>query len=213
MATWEQWYDEVVPDVPGAGLPLIKNAIKNAAIEFCQRTRVYRIEHPAISAVEDDGEYDWAPGAGLKVVRAEIVWYEGKQLDPVTPADLQALYPQWTEETGPPVYFVQEMPETLVLVPKPNADAADAITARVSVKPSRAATSISDQLYELYLEQIAAGAKARLFAMQSKPWSNPQGAQRESGLFEDAIAQANLDAFRGHSRARNNSNRGARRFL
>lgn len=200
--TWEKFYDEVLPDVPGCSQALAKNAIKNAAIEFCERSFVYVIDHPAVSGVADTGEYTYAPGANLKVVRPERVWYDKVPLTPLTRDDLEDLYAYWPDETGTPLYFVQEKIEKLILVPKPSANLADAIRAKVSVKPARAATDIDDALWEKYLESIASGAKSRLFAMKRKPWSDPTLSAYHRQLFDQAIAAARLATARGRGRAR-----------
>lgn len=213
MADWSAWFDEVLPDVPGCPQDVATNAIRNAAIELCERSRVYLVDHPPISAVANQAAYAWAPGAGLKVVRAESVWFDGVPLAPITSDDLAARYPKWSVEAGTPRGYLQEGLDTLTLVPKPSADMADAITAKVVVAPSRAATGILDALWERYLEAIASGAKARLMSIPEKPYSNPKEAERHAAAFDDAIARARLAAFRGHGRARNNSNLGRRRFF
>lgn len=213
MANWEAWYDEVLPDVPGCPQNVAKNAIRNAAIEFCERTYVYVVDHPAIDVVADVGAYAWSPAADLKVVRPDSVWFQGSPLDPVTRSDLSDMYTDWTAAKGTPRYFVQERVDQLILVPKPVATVTGAVTAKVSVAPSRASTSIPDFLWERYLEDIAAGAKGRLMAMAGKPYTNPQMAAVQAQAFDDAVGAVNLKAFRGHGRARINSRLGRRRFL
>lgn len=211
--TWAKWFDEVLPDVPGCPQNVAQNAIKNAAIEFCDRSFVYIIDHPAISAAEDTGEYSWSPGSGLKVVRPEHVWYDGKLLIPKTRDEVAAANPYWPTWEGTPLYFLQEKLEKLIVVPRPTAALADAIVAKVAVRPSRDAASIDDAIWEKYLEEIASGAKARLFAMKHKPWSDGQLATFHKQAFDDAISRARLVAFHSHVRSRNNQNRNYRRFM
>ncbi len=200
--TWAKWYDEVLPEVPNCPQAVAGNAIRNAAIEFCERSFVYQLTHAAIAAVQDQGEYTFSPGAGLKVVRPEIVWYDKVPLTAKTRDDLDRLYAYWPDETGTPIYYVMEALEKLILVPKPAAALADAIRVKVAVRPTRAATDIDDAIHEKYLEQIASGAKARLFAMKKKPWTDNQLAVYHKQQFDDAIAKARLAAARGHTRAR-----------
>lgn len=211
---WADFLDEVLPEMKGTPpQALVTNAIKNAAVEFCERSFVYRVDHPTVTSVDSTGEYDWAPGAGLKVVRAEAVWYEKKELTPKTVDELRAMHVYWPDWEGVPLYFVQERVEELILVPKPTDGVADAIRAKVSVKPARAATGIDDAIWEKYLEPIASGAKGRLFAMKDKPWTDGTLAAYHKGLFESAIDAARLAAFKGHVRSRNNQSLNRRRFL
>jgi hypothetical protein len=72
----------------------------------------------------------------------------------------------------------------------------------MAIKPTRASTGISTDLYEKYLEEIAYGAKARLFAMKAKPWSDAKLAAFNLGMFDQAIGRAKVQAAKGHTRAR-----------
>lgn len=211
--TWAKWFDEVLPDLPGCPANVAENAIKNAAIDFCERSFVYIIDHDPIDAVQDQGEYDWSPGAGLKVVRAETVWYDGKPIAAKTRDEIAGMNAYWPDWEGTPLYYMQEKLEKLIVVPRPTEALTDAIKAKVAVKPSRSATSIDDAIWEKYLKPIASGAKADLFAMKRKPWTDAQLAVFHKGLFDEAIDKARLAAFHGHVRSRNNQNRNSRRFM
>jgi len=199
---WEDFLDDTLPDLPGCPQPLAVNAIKQAAIEFCDNSFVFQINHPAIDAVATIGEYAWAPRADLKVVRPERVWYDKKPLTPLARRDLDALYAYWPGQEGTPTYFVQEKIEKLILVPKPSAALVGGILAKVSARPARSATAVDDELWEKYLEVIASGAKAKLFAMKKKPWTDSALANYHRQLFEDGIARAKIAATRGHGRAK-----------
>jgi len=201
-SVWSVFLPQILVEVPGVSNPLGEQAVRDAVIEFCDRSYVYHVDHPAIDALSAQGEYAWNPGTGLKVVRPEVVWYEKKQLTPVTRDELAELYQYWPDETGTPIYFVQEKLEKLILVPKPEAASTGAIIAKVSVKPSRAAADVDDAIYEKYLEDIAHGAKWRLFAMVKKPWADPNLASAHKQMFDDAIGRAKVAAFKGHVRSR-----------
>lgn len=210
---WSDWFDEVLPDVPGCPQNVASNAIKNAAIEFCERGLAYIVDHPAVDGVADQSTYDWNPGAGLRIVRPETVWYDKKELTPKTRDELAAMYAYWPDEVGTPVYFVQDGLEQFILVPKPEADLVGAVRAKVTVRPDRTATTIDDAIWENYLEQIAYGAKAKLLKMQRKPWTNYPLGNEYLAKFNDAIDAVRLDSFKGFTRARNNRTRGYRRFM
>jgi hypothetical protein len=200
--TWEKWFDEVLPDVPGCSQAVAKNAIRNAAIEFFQRSWTWRADHDPINAVADQAAYDYAPPVGAKVAMPLKVWYEQKPLTPITFAELEALYQHWPSQVGTPLYFIQEDLEKLTLVPYPSASVTAAITLKVALKPSRVSASIDDVYWEKYLEEIATGAKAKLFAMRKKPWTDTDMAVGLMALFGDQIAKAKLAADRGRVKAR-----------
>jgi hypothetical protein len=199
---WEKWYDEVMPDVSGVGLDVAKNAIRNAAIEFCDKSWAWRVDHNPIDAVLNTGSYAYAPPANTKVAMPLRVWFNGQELEALSTHEINRLYPKWDTVTGTrPFYFVQEQLESLLVVPAPNAALVGAITLKVAIKPTRASASIDDQIWEKYLEQIACGAKAKLRMMKRKPWSDPAQGQAELAQFAQYIAEAKLAADRGFVRS------------
>ena len=76
-----------------------------------------------------------------------------------------------------------------------------AITMRVALKPTRAATTINDVLLEDYFEIISAGAKYRLLLSQGKPYTSPQLAAVERDFYISGINKAKQRATRGHLRS------------
>lgn len=198
---WTDWYDEVLPDVPGCSQKVAKNAIRNAAIEFCERTLAWKVDLDPLNAVANQAAYPFEPPANTRVVRLLNVWYNGKRLTPKTPADLDDLYANWPSAIGTPLYYTQLSPDEVILVPMPNAALANGIAQKVALKPTRASTGLEEYLYEKYLEEIAAGAKARLMLMQKKPWSNTAMGAANQALFEDAIASARYRAAKGYGAA------------
>jgi hypothetical protein len=200
---WTSWYDEVMPELPGAPpAALVKNAIRNAAIEFCDRTWVYRVPHDPISSAGNVAEYDIETPTKTKPVKLHRVWYDKKEIFPKTADELAALYSHWPSASGTPLYFTQRRFDAVILVPIPTASISSAITAEIAIKPSRAATGISSDIYEKYLEEIAYGAKARLFAMKAKPWSDAKLAAFNLGMFEQAVGRTKVQAVKGHTRAK-----------
>jgi hypothetical protein len=201
--TWEKWFDEVLTDIAGCGSDVAKNAIRNAAIEFCDRSTVWRVDHDPIDALLNTGSYIWAPPANTKVALPIAVWFNGQPLDPMPAHELDRLYTYWPSEVGTaPRYFVQQQLETLIVVPAPNAALAQAIKAKVALKPTRASASIDDQIWEKYLEHIACGARGKLRMMRKKPWSDLELGAAELAKFSQYIGEAKLAADRGFVRSR-----------
>lgn len=214
MATaWSALTPRILIETPRCSIPLAEQSVLDAAIDFCDRSFIYQIDHAAIDGVANTGEYAWAPGTNLKVVRPEVVWYDKKPLTPKTRDELATLYAYWPDQVGTPLYFVQEKLEKLILVPKPAANLTGGILAKVSVRPSRNATDIDDAIYDRYMDAIVNGAKARLFWMEGQAWSNAEKAAACQGLFEAAADRARLAMFKGMGRARNNQTRGYKRFM
>jgi hypothetical protein len=135
----------------------------------------------------------------VKVIRA---WHDDVEIFPQTTQELSLRYAQWTTEEGTPRWFTQRTPESLILVPKPTAASVAGLDIELAVKPARFATVIDRELYEKYLEEISYGAKFKLFAMKSKPWSDPALAAGWRAAFDEACGTARVTAAKGFTRAR-----------
>jgi len=197
-------FDYVLPDVPGCPQALATRAIRDACIEFCERTNVWTIDHPAINAVANQASYPFAPGvAGAVAHKAMRVWYNKQEIDPATPDQLNGEYAgDWRTKSGIPKLYTQYNARNLILVPYPTADLASGITLIVSLKPSRSSTDIDTTIFEEYVDKIAHGVKATLMLSPKKPYSNPELGAAEKGMFDNAIAEVADRVNRAFTRAR-----------
>lgn len=201
IKTYESWFDEVLPDVPGVTQAIAKNAIRNAAIEFCDRSKVWVVDHEPMPAVANQGVYPFEPPNGAVVAEVKTAWFNGQQLTPRTAAQLDKEFAKWPAKVGIPSRYLQESTEELILVPMPLANLANAIEAKVVLKPSRSSTGIERWIFEKYLEEIAHGAKGKLYSMQKKPWSDQNLAAFHLGQFDAGISKATLAAAKSHTTA------------
>ena len=205
MATvaYNSWYNEVMSEAPGCLAAVAENAIRNSAIEFCERSHYHIYNHPAINAVATTATYVFVPPANTLVVKVLQAFYNSKEIFPMTPDDLDSMYSttDWRDRTGTPRYFTQDDELNIRLVPYPNASLASALKLRVSLKPTRSSTTVEARIYEEYLEAIKAGSLFRLKSQTSKPYSDPVGAANYLALFNIGIDSARDRASRGFGRA------------
>jgi hypothetical protein len=197
--TWADFYNEVLPDLPGCTTALADNAIKNAAIEFLERSMAWRVETAPITLTAAVPTYTLNNPAGSIVVEIIDALVSGLQITPKSPDQLNVLYQNWRNETGDAAYYYRPTPSTIRVAPTPSVTTVGALVLSMALKPSRAATGIDSELFEQYMEVIAAGAKYRLMIMQKKPWSDPSRAGVQQVVFNNGIAAANL--AKGRSRA------------
>lgn len=187
-------YDQVLPDVPGVPQNVALNAIRNAVIEFCGRTKIWVIDHDPISIVANESTYQFEPPNGAVVSSIVAAWFGGVGIDPTTQAELNAEHTGWTTLTGTPTKYLQENSEEVILFRKPTSALTNGLTMKVALKPKRNSTGVEAWIIEEYQEEIAHGAKARLFSMQKKPWSDAALASYHMGAFDDAIGKAGVKA-------------------
>jgi hypothetical protein len=204
MADYTNWYDVVLPDFPGSNPASVLIAIRDAAIEFCARTSIWRIFHPPITSVVDQKTYPFAPGVtGAVVAKVIQARFNGQELTPATPDQLNAIYPSgWNSLTGTPLYYTQHDERNVRLVPTTAEAITDALDMYVSLKPTLTSTSVPDVLYEEHRERIAHGARTRMYRSPKKPYTDLEMAKAEYAMFEMAIGASLWTATAGHGRAK-----------
>lgn len=207
MKAFTLWYDDTMPELPGAEAALVANAIKRACIEFCERSQFHRQTLTAINVVSGTASYALtAPSAAYRICGVVEVQYDlttdQKELFPKTRDDLDAkLGLGWESLSGDVIYYLQDTINTVRLVRKPDEAITAGLVVRVAMAPDQAATEASDEIYNEFYDAIAAGAKYRLMLMPSKPWSNSQMAGFYRDRFESEIGAAQVRAARGYGRA------------
>jgi hypothetical protein len=200
MAAFSQFFDDVLPEVPGCPNALAEKHIKNACIDFITRTEILRktvsaLDHPGGASAMSLTSVDFV-SATEKVVSVLAVWVNDKPLTVYSVEQIQEEWPNWMERIGEPVYAVQEG-TALWLVPSPAAALTNVIRVRVSYSPNESSTSLPDAVFEAYREQIAFGAKGRLLAIPKKPWSDPSIAGEYLRSYSRTIDAVAIKAGRG----------------
>lgn len=204
MATFAQFYDDVLPEVPGCPTALAEKHIKNACIDFLRRTQILRktisnLDHPGGTTPLNLTSTDFVASTE-RVIAVLGVWVANKPLTVRSVEQMQEEWPDWMERTGEPMYAVQE-DTALWLVPSPAAAQTNTIKVRVSYAPNESATTIPDTAFEQYREHIAFGAKGRLLAIPKKPWTDPSIAAEYLRAYSRMIDTASIKSSRGGATA------------
>lgn len=205
--SYEAFFSNVMPEVPGCPEITAFNAIQNAAIEFCEKSCILQVDHDPVTVLEKIVDYDLEPPTDFLVVKVMRAWLEGNELTPVAPdvvddpAIYNRLFTSYQAQPGTPRSFIQKDPRSVSLWPLPDKKYANGLTMRVALKPTRAAETIDSLIYEDYYEAIAAGALARLLNSQGKPYSSRDGAAIADRQFRQAINLARQRATHGHNRS------------
>lgn len=167
--------DEFLPSIriyaPGVADPTAYFAIRQAAIEFCERTRFWRYDDEfTVSA--DDCEGLLAPQDAV-VHEIDQVWFDGQKLRKVTPDKLDDLLPGWRSGgealTGQPGYVTQTLPNTVSLVPH----GSGRVKLSLILKPAQDCEQVPDFLVDQQRETIAWGALARILLIPNQSFTNP----------------------------------------
>ena len=191
MIAWDKFYDYIMPSVQGCPVSMVKNALRNACIEFCEKTLIWK-QDSILNDVEAGYDmYVFAPPKDAKVVMPYRVTFNGVEVQPTDLQSLESFMPNWKdlkEET--PKYYFLAFDDIVRLVGTPIKSFSNALSADVALKPSREAEKCPEFIFNDWAETIAAGALSRLHAMAGKIWANPELVNYYSKIFREGISRA-----------------------
>lgn len=200
---YDDFLSEVMPFVHGCSDLVAAHAVRNAVIEFCEKTDwwVYEIDPiPGMVNVQDY-DLDDLPD-NTSVVRLLNAWFDGARLINLSMDELRGRYGlSWRQlDPGFPRFVTQVMPDQVTLVPIPGPGLTGAITAFVSLRPTRASTTCDGSILERWAEVVGQGALSRLYATVAQPFSNPGAAAVARSKFNAGVAEARRERLRGLGR-------------
>lgn len=202
MKNWSEFYPDVLPELPGAPLPVVDHWLRNVAIEFCERSKVLVADLAAIDAVANQMSYSLPMPSDTELVDVVSAWFMGNEITPKAPDYLVRRYGDWMEEKGTPEHYTHQDTGAILLVPAPSNDAAGALKIKATIRPSLTSVGVDDWLYGKYRMALAAGCKARMMAMKGTAWADGDLFALNLGIFETAIANARSAVASGFTRAR-----------
>ncbi|HTN66413.1 MAG TPA: hypothetical protein VL051_09555 [Burkholderiaceae bacterium] len=193
--------DAFLPDImqyaPGCAIPSAYFGIRKAAIEFCERTRLWRYEDDFDVSL-DGCDAILAP-AGAVVHEIESATFDGQPLTQQTTAWLDQRERGWREGllTGAPRYLTQIMPDTLRLVPVQ----AGHLRLYLWLKPADDADQLPDFMADQHRETIARGALGRILLMPNQSFTNAELGSAFFASFQQKLDSLSTKGSSGQQRA------------
>lgn len=173
---------------------VVDNSLVRAARKFCKRSKAIREDLAPVDSEVDTALYTLVPPTDAEVIDIEEVLYEGRKLTAKSHKDLSKMDPEYRTRPGTPNFYVFEGSNQIRIVGVPTAAVVGAIEAKAIVQPLPSATTVHDDLYDMYSESIAEGALAILFNMVSQPWYNPGMAAQSKAVSENDADEARVRA-------------------
>jgi hypothetical protein len=204
--SYEAFLPDVVPFVRDVPEVVALQAIRNACIQFCEETMYLQTDLDPQNLQADVSEYDLDPDSqGYRVVNIVEAWNGDQFLIPKSVEDLTRIYrvTNWQTLEGNPYYFYRPSENVIRLVPTPSVSGQSQLRVRAAIAPSRSSTSVDDDIYERFVEQISFGARGRLYDTANQPYHDPKSAQIYLKRFNDAIADVRTRVNKGNVRASN----------
>lgn len=184
----------IMPFAPGCAKPTAYSWIRQAAIEFCERTRLWRFEDE-FRVVADD-ELIAVPD-GAVVHEIESAAFDGRPLIPRAIVDLDRQDGRWRDNISAPNFITQPTPDTIRLAPRGNG------TLRVSLflKPSTDTDVVPDWMVDQHRQVIADGALARILVIPNQSFTNVDMAGVFMQRFESKLTSLFDKGLTGQQRA------------
>lgn len=199
MKDIDDFLPSIRPYAPGVADPTAYFAIRQAAIEFCERTRLWRFDDE-FSVVGDDCEALLTPPSSV-VHEIDAVWFNGVKLRHVTPGKLDELLPTWragqNRPTGQPSYVTQTEPNTIVLAPF----GTGTVKLSLFLKPSPNAGEFPDFIVDQHRETIAFGALSRILLIPNQSFTDAQMAAVFGQTFQSRVDSKSAAGIIGQQRA------------
>lgn len=191
----------VKPEIPGGVDTVIIRYIRDAAIEFCDRSWYWRQDLTPINTAAGTSTYTIAPPVDSVISEIISVKHNDIPLKPVIEADLDASNPKWrTEQAEQATRWTATARDSVTLYAAPSVTATGAIKVKAVLKPSQTAATLPNSLYDNYLNAIAAKAKSLLMAMPGETWSNPEHSAYYQSIFDKGVSDAKVSALKGYNR-------------
>lgn len=213
MATLDQWFEEIIPEVPGAGEHGVKQVLRRIFRKFCQDSGAYILEHESpIDIVADQANYNVMLAYPTLVTSDDhipiYIWSIGLFDDYAADSRVRFLQPQQapfhramtaTPSNNPWGYTTDiRDSSTFTLNPVVNRNITDALATFVAFRlkddPNFPDSTIPEVFASHWFDIILDGAIGELCAQQDKSYTNSQKALLHQRRFRNGIARARDEA-------------------
>lgn len=201
--SYELFLPEVMPYVRDVPEIVAVQAIRNAIIEFCEETHYLQENLDPMTGQKNVGLYELcANDNNYKVVEIMTAWYGEQLLIPKSQEELNQIYrtSNWEELSGNPYYYFRTKSNEMRLVTKPTTTVQAMLKVKAAIAPKRSSTTVTDELYERFLEQIGMGARARLYNTPNQPYYDPAASGIYTKRFNDIMAEVRTRVYKGLTR-------------
>lgn len=176
--------------LPGCPESILESGIRDACIEFCQRTRLL-VEDVQVDVVAGESRCDLTPDNDT----AWEVRNLRRDTESLVPMNRTEFIAQHLDtRVGLPECYYLEGDGLLAVGPTPAAT--ETLTATVTLRPKDTATQVHDALYRDHRQAICAGARAWVRRHYGE-WSEPRLEAEDRAMFEQAIHNQTIRRARG----------------
>lgn len=186
------------PKAPGCPAPSAYIAIRQAAIQICERSRAWR--ESAEMVVNDLDDINFTVPDGSVLLDFESVLFNDIKLEAKPASWMDQCMRGWRRGsiTGYPRFFTQMKFGTLRVAPIENG----ILTVNFWLKPTTDCDQLPDFLLDQYSEMLAWGALGRILSTPDQPFTDFNTGAAYLGAFEQKLASLAFKGATGQQRAR-----------
>lgn len=196
MPTYIEVIDPILARVEGCPRAVVIEALREACMEFCTRTRVLTtgtqvtLTGAEVPAFDLDTQVVDICEAKITDKDLLVTFLNDPDAEADTLADAGYDYAlRFTDPNNAEITTADGQAEPSVAAPI-------VLDMLLVIAPGPTSTEIHTDLWRRYSEELKHGALARLYAELGQPWSNPAAATYRMGKFEMAVTAAAADAGR-----------------
>jgi hypothetical protein len=174
--TFQDMVGKVAPSAPGCPEPVMIKYIREAAIEVCKRTLIWRYEQDLIRLTPGEYEYEYDTPDKTEVTGIIYSALNDLEIPFCRQEDLHAGYPDWpaiatTKRTQPQV-ISQFNTDKFVVAPVPDGDRTYDIKMFLALCPTPDATEMDKTIMDEVEEVIEHGALQHLLVISDRSWTD-----------------------------------------
>lgn len=176
MSTLADFYDLLLPELPGCTTALLDFHLRETARQFCSQTGAWRVPFTAVDLVANQAAYTLVPGvANSEVVKltkltvnSELLWADSDREQ----KGRDAVEPKYVRYEPPFTLSLDLVQITLMVDEVPTAAVVGGLQVEGALKPTATAAALPDFLRSQYSEAMRYGTLFRLKVMAKKPWTD-----------------------------------------
>jgi hypothetical protein len=198
MLSIDEFFPRVLPYVVGCSEPMARQAVLDSAIRYCEKTLILRQPLDSFSTIKNLVNYDLeSPNNQMRVARVLSVNIDGREIKGVFEEDVPLL---GDNEGMPSVFYTSRIDSDFVLNLYPKPDKKYKVDVVVALAPTRSATSLENDLFDIWAEGIVAGAVAYLTKIPNMPFTNPEVAMMKDMEASKHMQESRVESYYGRIR-------------
>tara|TARA_R110000824_G_scaffold61410_1_gene163299 strand:- start:942 stop:1598 length:657 start_codon:yes stop_codon:yes gene_type:complete len=204
--TFTDMVTRLASSVPGCPNPVIEYAIRDAAIEVCERTAAWRYQQADITLTAGTFAYAFVPPDSNSEVHSIFTsTINDSPIKSITIEQAHRFYPDYpstdTADRATPRYLIYVAADKFQTVPVPNASPTYKIKMHVALKPLRTATGMDKGAMDDLEDVIMHGALQHLLVLPERTWSDRELAAYHAKQYAFKSAERRARANVGPGRA------------